>query len=331
MDIIRKGKKELDGVLMDTVTEAILYAADLWIYPVIKGIPRLTVEAVEDHSDFFTTHLADFAARKQQLMNRYATLIKQTKKKNRRTKQSFSLEWSHFDHQKDRTWDADQEGMLKRFLEETGETLVSLKNKIIFDAGCGNGLLNSLLAEQGIENIAMDLSDSIEKAYELNSFGKAHFIQGDVQYPPLIFDHFDIVHSSGVLIHTNNTELSFSCLVPLVRQRGKLSVWLYHRRNDRIHQLFNWIRKRTSKLPLGIQHFLYRYTLFPVSYIIKRIKGNRQNRGEMMVDILDWFSPQFRWEHDHEEVAAWFYKRQFSDVQVTTDGLFGFNIIGIKN
>jgi hypothetical protein len=67
-----------------------------------------------------------------------------------------------------------------------------------------------------------------------------------------------------------------------------------------------------------------------LSYCVKRIKGNKQNTREMMVDILDWFTPEFRWEHGHAEVAAWFYKRQYRNVTITTDEVFGFNTTGEK-
>src|SRR5204863_29733 len=103
----------------------------------------------------------------------------------------------------------------------------------------------------------------------------AQFIQGDVQFPPVAFEHFDIVHCSGVLIHTNNTELSFSCIEPCVKKGGKLSVWLYHPRKNFIHNLFNFIRRFTSRLPARIQYILYAVTLFPVTFIVKRLKGNK--------------------------------------------------------
>jgi hypothetical protein len=60
------------------------------------------------------------------------------------------------------------------------------------------------------------------------------------------------------------------------------------------------------------------------------MKGNKQNKREMMIDILDWFSPEFRWEHAHDEAAAWYTKRNFHSTKVTTHELFGFNIIGVK-
>jgi ubiquinone/menaquinone biosynthesis C-methylase UbiE len=235
-----------------------------------------------------------------------------------------------YDYEKDNTWDAGSEGMIKRFFEETNETEESLQDKMIFDAGCGNGKLDSLIAKYCGTVIAMDFANCIEQAYKKNNFKNVHFIEGDVQFPPLLFNYFDIVHCSGVLIHTNNAELSFSCLEPTVKDKGKLSVWLYHPRKDFVHNIFNFIRKFTSKLPLTFQYYLYLVTIFPISFCIKRLKGNKQNSREMMVDILDWFTPQFRSEHEHTEAAAWFYKRGYKNVNVTTSCIFGFNIIGEK-
>jgi hypothetical protein len=48
------------------------------------------------------------------------------------------------------------------------------------------------------------------------------------------------------------------------------------------------------------------------------------------VDILDWFSPEFRWEHTHEEAGGWFTKHGFGNIKITTVNNFGFNITGVK-
>jgi SAM-dependent methyltransferase len=236
-----------------------------------------------------------------------------------------------YDFEKDKTWNEDAGGMLQRFFKETEEDAESLQGKLIFDAGCGNGLLDLLIAEKGAVVLAMDLSLSIEKAFHLNTSSNVIFIQGDVQFPPVAFEIFDLVHCSGVLICTNNTELSFACLAPCVKHNGKLSTWLYHPRKNFIHNTFNFLRRFTSKLPLRFQYFLYCFTLFPASYIVKRLRGNKQNKREMMIDILDWFSPEYRWEHTHEEAASWFHKYQYHSVRITTINEFGFNIIGIRH
>jgi SAM-dependent methyltransferase len=315
--------------MIEVIDEAILFANEDWFYPVVGGIPRLAVEAFLDHSPFLSLHLADYPQRKRLLEEKYADLLRYVIKKNKRTRQSFSREWGLFDYQKDKTWEAGKEGILGRFLLETAETTESLDGKLIFDAGCGNGLLNRLVAEKGASILGMDISNSIERAYAQNSSPGAWFIQGDLQFPP-VSRFFDLVHSSGVLHHTNDTERSFGCIEACVRPGGKLSVWLYHPRKDLLHRLFNRFRSFSSKLPPGLNYYLIWSTLFPVSFLIKRLKGNRQNKREMMIALLDWFAPEFRWEHTPEEAAAWFSARGYEQVRITTSDLFGFNMTGVK-
>jgi len=315
----------------DEIADGILFADEDWFYPIINGIPRLTVEAFIDYEKFLGQHYSNYSFGKNALFEKHYKLIRYVVKKNKRTKESFSQEWKIFDYTKDKTWDKDRDALMKQFLDETGETVTGLENKKIFDAGCGNGVLNQFIAQAGAFILGMDFSLSIEQANEHNTHPNASFIQGDVQFPPVAFDYFDIVHCSGVLIHTNNTQHSFSCIEPCVKKGGKLSVWLYHPRNNVIHNLFNFIRKGTSKLPVKVQFYLYAVTLFPLSFIIKRLKGNKQNAREMMIDIFDWFSPEFRWEHTPSEAESWFHSRNYNPVTITTQSTFGFNITGIKS
>lgn len=329
LDIISHGTKKYDGSEKEIITEGILRSSEC-IYPVIAGIPRLNVEALLDYSSFLSKHVPDFEKVKKEIQLKHSDLLKFVVKKNKRTKESFSQEWNLFNYEEDKVWDEDKAGMLDRFLRETDETKESLNDKLIFDAGCGNGLLNQSVADCGAIILGMDFSQSIERAFEKNEKGNALFVQGDVQYPPVDFGIFDIVHCSGVLIHTNNSEHTFSCLEPCVKKGGKFSAWLYHPRKDFLHKIFKVARKFTSRLPLKLQYYLYSVTLLPLSIVIKRIKGNKQTRREMMIDLLDGFSPEFRWEHTHEEAAAWFTKRYYHSVKITTNEVFGFNITGIK-
>lgn len=330
LKVITELPQQFDEGIINIVEEGILFSAEGWYYPVIKGIPRLCVEAFLEYEDFLNRHVAGYPAIKNNILQNHGPFVNFILNKNKRTRESFNKEWGVYNFDKDKTWEADDEEMLSRFLEETGESYDSIKGKIIFDAGCGNGKLNCLLGNKGIANIGMDFSKSIEFSHKKNTSSLVHFIEGDVQFPPVKFNYFDIVHSSGVLIHTTNTELSFSCIEPAVKAGGKLSVWLYHPRKDVLHNILNGVRSFTSKLPLWFQYPLYCITIFPISFLAKKIKGNKQNSREMMLNILDWFTPEFRWEHGHEEVMAWFHKRNYEDVIITTDGLFGFNTTGRK-
>ena len=330
MEVISKSRKKFDTGDEEIIQQGILFSESDWFYPVIDGIPRLLIEAFYDYADFFRKNLPDYERRKSVLEKKYNRLITQVVKKNRRTKQSFAKEWSVFKYDSDKTWDLDQDGMLGRFLKETDEKPETLKGKFILDAGCGNGVLNRIIATHGAFILGMDVSSSVEKAFTYNDQKRAYFIQGDVQFPPVDFGIFDIVHSSGVLHHTNNTELSFSCLEPCVKTGGKMSVWLYHPRQDFVHKTFNILRRITSRLPVKMQYPLYAATLFPLTVVTDRLKGRRKNARETMVNILDWFSPEFRFEHEPDEVASWFYKRHYTSVKVTTSDLFGFNMVGNK-
>lgn len=330
LKVIKQVEKVYQNKKVTVIEEGILLAAEDCFYPVINGIPRLNVESFLDHEDFLTKVLDNYEHLKQNILQKHGDLVKYVVKKNKRTKESFAKEWSVYNYDADKTWNADDAGMVTRFLNETGESEISLKDKIVFDAGCGNGKLDLLLAPVCKTIIAMDFTNSMQEAWKRNKAPNVHFIQGDVQYPPVQLNYFDVVHCSGVLIHTNNTEHSFSCLEPAVKQGGKLSVWLYHPRKNIIHRSFNAIRNVTSKLPLTFQYYLYMVTILPVSYCIKRLKGNKENIAEMKLSILDWFTPEFRWEHEHDEAAGWYTKRGYKNVQVTTTDTFGFNITGEK-
>lgn len=329
LTVFKNGKKEYNGKEHEIILDGYLESS-VMLYPVIGGIPRLLVEAYKDYKEYLSQKVSDYTARCEKIEAKYGDLIKVVEKKNKHTKKSFEIEWNLFNYEEDKIWDEDREGMLQRFIAENDETLEGLQDKWILDAGCGTGMLNEDVARIGANIIGMDFSLSVERAFEKNKQATAFFIQGDVQFPPVAFGAFDIVHSSGVLICTNNSELTFSCLSPCLKENGKMSIWLYHPVKGFIHNLFNWMRNWTSKMPLRLQYFFYSITLLPISFIIKRLKGNKQNKREMMIDILDWFSPEFRWEHYHDEAEAWFLKRNFHEIKVTTKELFGFNIIGTK-
>ena len=173
MAILKKGKKKLDGQLVDTIEEAVLYTDNDCFYPVIKGIPRLTVEAIVDYEFFLKTAITDYEQRKERVLLKYGDLIAFAQKKNKRTKESFTQEWAIFDYEKDKTWDADDAGMLDRFLRETDESIDSLKNKIVFDEDELSGFsvvaevcaVDVLLLSQAAKTRVKQASESIFNLY----------------------------------------------------------------------------------------------------------------------------------------------------------------------
>jgi hypothetical protein len=150
-------------------------------------------------------------------------------------------------------------------------------------------------------------------------------------FPPFQVEFFDLVYSSGVIHHTNNTELFFAIIQSLVKSKGRLYVWLYLPYKSSIHWLILLARKITKFIPARIQFWTYFFTLLPLYKLILMMKGKKMGWREIMIDLLDGLTPFFRFEHEPSEVEGWFAKFGFSNVEVTKTDLFGFSIGGIKN
>ncbi|RYY55586.1 MAG: class I SAM-dependent methyltransferase [Chitinophagaceae bacterium] len=318
------------GTAAAGVKDGILFSPSSFFFPVINGIPRMNLDAFRVYEKFLKQHVSDYLARAGRLQETYRDLLADSSKKNRKTIRSFESEWKGFDEKVDRTWDEDADGMLRRFYRETGETAASLHNKLVFDAGCGNGILDLLLAREGIEIVAMDFTRSVERPAQQAENTKAMFVQGDVAWPPFARQGFDIVHCSGVLVHMADPGKIFSTLAGYPRPGGKLSIWVYHPQRDPLHRLMVASRKPVSRLSLPLQKLLISTVLLPLSWIIKKLKGNRQSIREMKTDLADHYTPEYRREFTHDTIRNWFASHNYEDIRHTTVERFGFNTTGIR-
>jgi uncharacterized protein YbaR (Trm112 family) len=59
--IIKKAIKILDNQEYDVIDEGVLFASHGWFYPVIRGIPKTNIEAINDYDDFLKVAIPDFA------------------------------------------------------------------------------------------------------------------------------------------------------------------------------------------------------------------------------------------------------------------------------
>lgn len=312
----------------EKVEEGILLSESGTMFPVLQGVPRLLPDAIPEFESFLRLHVPDFDARKVQVMKRFSKEIQSACRKNQKTRSSFSREWKGHDYQDGKTWNLDLRHQLQQFFRETQESAESLQKRLMLDAGCGNGHLAMELAQLGCWVIAMDFSDSVVEAAKHNKHGNCHFIQADVAFPPFGKKQFDLVHSSGVLIHTPDTRASFHILSSFVKEGGKISIWVYRKRSELIHLVFNRLRTITSRLPAALQiPVLWLFIFFP-ALILKRLKGKPQSAAELWVEVLDWFTPEFRWEHSEGEVKGWFREAGFSEISISDENHWGFNTTG---
>ena len=320
----------IDGSSIE-IEEGYLTSVEGYIFPVVKGVPRLLLESFIDHQKFLRRHLSNYDLLYKQIMDRYGNLIKAAIKRNKSTKNSFSFECSLL-KQKEKTniWYLDAVAFRKQLFKELSLSLDYYSGKIAVDAGCGHGRSSRILAEKCAVCIGADLGNSIEKAHAENDLPNCFFIQADLHHLPFAPHSFDIVYCSGVVHHTPDTRKAFVSISQFVKKKSILCIWLYHSIDKRVHRFMLKLRKITIHLPLRFQFWMYLILFVPAHKVISWLKGKPKSWREILITHLDMLSPKYRHEHSSMEVKKWFEENGYSKIEVTTTDNYGFSIKGIK-
>ncbi len=314
------------------VEEGWLLSGGGYIFPVIKGIPRMLPESFTDHKDFLQKHLPGYDEHASLIKSKYGRVIDAAVKRNSPAKKSFSFEWGLLKSVNDtRIWNYNKEAFKEQLFAELDSGEEDLKNKVTVDVGCGHGQSSYYLSQASALCIGMDLGASVEKAAAQFQNNNLHYIQADLHHPPFADGTFDVVYSSGVLHHTPDTANAFNITGRLCKAGGTFCVWLYHPFNNNIHHFMRMLRRVTVYLPLRLQFWLYMFFLMPLHKIISWLKGKPKSWREIMINQLDMLSPRYRFEHTHDEVEEWFHKQGYGNCKVTSSGQMGFSIKGVKS
>jgi len=212
---------------------------------------------------------------------------------------SFSFEWNVHKHTQLDSYrhDSSSEEMLR---QKTGLTPADVCGQLVLDAG-------------------------VEAASV--TFGTQPNVcvcQADIAALPFRPSTFDYIISIGVLHHTPDTRLYFSCLPPLLKPGGELAIWVYPKEG---HYLVRskWIpfTSRIRKewfysfcklfVPFASKH---RQTPW-IRQLMELFPFSQQGLG-MENDILDTFdgySPQFHGIHSTDEVMTWFRQEGLADIR----------------
>jgi 2-polyprenyl-3-methyl-5-hydroxy-6-metoxy-1,4-benzoquinol methylase len=247
---------------------------------------------------------------------------------------SFSQEWKeHKDKQQENTWVWNTRERLAQFFIETNTSKESIADKIILDAGCGNGLLTKAIAEHNCNVLGIDIHP-----YLPASTDNCVFVQGSFDDPPFKKESFDIIIANGSIHHTRSTEHSFQSLASLVKERGTLYVWVYKKPEVFWQKILLGIvdmkRFFISRSPVWLQKiFVHIITQF--FFLLSRIrKGGNSNRTreEILINNYDTFTPRHRHYHTPTEVASWFHTAGFeAPILSHWNNKYGFGMMAIKN
>lgn len=319
-------------------------------YAIINGVPRFNPDWSVDFPHFVDNYKYKLTKSIIQKLNSQGH--QDFKKSHGSTKKSFGFQWLRYEV-------TDKEEDIEDFYSKTGVSPEFLGDKLILDAGCGMGRFLMVSANENNEVVGIDLSVAVTRAYEIT---KGHpfiyVIQGNLMKPPLREKTFDFIYSIGVLHHTPSTERAFRSISSLVKNEGRVSIWVYqlwvppeltaiHKRAFAWIQeiIFNNIRKITTKLPCKILHYIC-YLAVPLGWLQKEIRKNRlaklffwpllllvvnnHEKGHIrLLDTFDWYSPKYQWKHTYEEVFYWFRKEGFRETSKTPSHPIG--VTAIKN
>lgn len=334
-------KQTLDLIVFDTsegeISEGVLHCENQHYFPIAHGIPRMLPSSLQDYWSEIEPKIP------QPVPDPIAALQKNLKVKTRdydtRTKANFSHEWDNFDLG-DKTWSMELKDRVRIFfLDSVHLSREELNGKLVLDAGCGNGSQSVAYTEFGMEVVALDLSTGLEKGYEFRKKyetakpEKVHFVQADLQNPPLAPKTFDIIHSAGVLHHTPNTERTFRILRPLLKDDGTFYVWFYKYENI-VTPIVNSIRAVTTRIPAPIFAKIADITAIPFigfCWTVNKL-GIRQyetpSRKEAAISVHDIFGAPYAHYHSFDEVSEWYRSEGATEIWDCNESRRGFGVCG---
>ena len=104
--------------------------------------------------------------------------------------------------------------------------------KKVLDLGCGSGVLSVVLAKNGADVTAADLTENATKMTQRNATLQQlniKVIRTDAENLAFAAKSFDYVLSWGVLHHTENTERAFNEVSRTLKHNGTGLVMVYHK------------------------------------------------------------------------------------------------------
>ncbi len=347
----REERKTPNSVYEDIIS-GILKSSTGFYYPIIDGVPRLLDGAMNFYKKEMSQH-----EKKLKDLNIWDECLKspsdEFKKLFEPTLLRFNKEWKEHDID-DKTWGWDQDERLKIYKKYMGLEDLSYNGKLFLDLGAGTGQLTCTVSKNlDCEIIGLDLTPSVLKSekrkVELagdNAY-KCHFIQANLMKPPFRNETFDFIHASGVLHHTPSTKSAFDKIVPLVKHKGRLGVWLY-RPSETLLPLFPFlnkyfvfkeseIRKISTKLNPTLLYLLIKLYVSYFQFFYKlneliRKKPHLQTIKARTTSLFDALAPTYAFKQYPENVKQWYIDSDFSDILETDqENKSGFNICGSKN
>ncbi len=182
----------------------------------------------------------------------------------------------------------------------------------ILEVGCGTGQMSLYLAHADRLVIGADLTRaSLELAVAAGrrfKLDRVLFVETDLHQPGLRPASFDVVYSSGVLLHTPDPRAAFARVAQLARPGGMIVLGLYNAIARLPHRLRRMVARCSS------------YRLIPFDPVLRDRKDESTRREAWLRD--QYHHPE---EHRHTlgEVQNWFAENDVEFVRAYPSALVG--------
>ncbi len=150
-------------------------------------------------------------------------------------------------------------------------TAQDFRGKTVLDAGCGMGRNSFWVCKYGAKKVVA--FDYDKRSVDMARKNLSTFSQATVEYKS-IYDidyknEFQVVFSIGVIHHLADPKKAIKKLYDSLAPGGKLLIWVYGDAHKIKIQIINLIRFITSKLPVGLTHFLTYFVSVPFYIYLK--------------------------------------------------------------
>lgn len=233
---------------------------------------------------------------------------------------TFSFQWNRFSRVQLDVANHTRESE-ETLWEKTGLSPDAVKGKLILDAGVGAGRFSEVASRVGAEVIGVDLSLAVDAAYQsIAARPNVHIVQADIFDLPFREQTFDFIFSIGVLHHTPDTRAAFQKLVPLLKRKGEIAIWVYDRYTP-FRRITDSLRSITTRMPKRMVYYFSTIAI-PLYYVKpfrKSLEGilrlcMHKNWRWRWLDTFDYYSPKFQWKHTYPEVFSWFQEAGLKDI-----------------
>jgi SAM-dependent methyltransferase len=227
------------------------------------------------------------------------------------TQQNFGFEWTEYARH---GWDDSKYNSVSEepvFQTKSLMQSSEFANKLILDAGCGNGRYTYMASKYGGCVIGVDLTHAVDAAFDnTREIASVCIVQADLFRLPFPTEAFDLAFSIGVLMHTGNAHLAFASIAPHIRMGGSFTTHVYGVGNPFYEWIDETVRKRTTRMSIEeLQNFtkqMYRIAGLLDGLGLRTLASCFVRLDDHPHCIFDWYAAPVASHHTYDEVEGWF-------------------------